>query len=61
MSSTVLVTDVLTNDFPVISVEDILTQYAVGVIESVQDKSIIILAFRLSENENQGILLVCYA
>lgn len=41
MSSTVLVTDVLANDFPVIFVEDILTEYAVGVVESVENKSTI--------------------
>ncbi len=35
MPSTILVTDVLTDDFPVIGVEDILAEYAIGVIESV--------------------------
>lgn len=44
MPSTILVTDVLANDFPIIGVEDVLTEYAVGIVESVQDKSIIILA-----------------
>jgi hypothetical protein len=40
--STVLVTDVLANDFPVIGIKDILAEYAVGVIESIQDKSVIL-------------------
>jgi hypothetical protein len=51
--STIFVADVFANDFPVVGIKDILAEYTVGVIKSIQDKPVI-LAFCFARNITLG-------